>query len=130
MTNLTILIIGSILSISILYLVRKGKMHGPYATWWLLVALSAIVLSIFPQIIDWVAARLGITYPPTLLLVLSVSMILIRMLTMDMALTRKERKIRRLTQKMAILEAAINQPETTNEKPADSVEPIQKSQIG
>ena len=107
MTNVTILIIGAILSISILYLVRKGKMHGPYATWWLLVAVSAIVLSIFPNIVDWVAAQVGITYPPTLLLVLAVSMILIRMLTMDMALTKKERKIRRLTQKMAMLEDAL-----------------------
>ncbi len=104
MTNITILIIGALLSISILYLVRRGKMHGPYATWWLLVAVCAIVLSIFPQIIDWAAAQVGITYPPTLLLVLSVSLILVRMLTMDMALTQKERKIRRLTQKMAILE--------------------------
>ncbi len=108
MTNITILIIGALLSISILYLVRKGKMHGPYATWWLLVAVCAIVLSIFPQIIDWAAAQVGITYPPTLLLVLSVSLILIRMLTMDMAMTKKERKIRRLTQKMAILEADQN----------------------
>ena len=85
MTNITILIIGALLSISILYLVRKGKMHGPYATWWLFVALCAIVLSIFPKIIDWVAAQVG----------------------MDMALTQKERKIRRLTQKMAILEASL-----------------------
>jgi hypothetical protein len=108
MTNITIFIIGALLSISILYLVRKGKMHGPYATWWLLVAVCAIVLSIFPQIIDWAAAQVGITYPPTLLLVLSVSLILVRMLTMDMALTQKERKIRRLTQKMAILEASLD----------------------
>lgn len=107
MTNITILIIGALLSISILYLVRKGKMHGPYATWWLLVAISAILLSIFPNSVDWVAAKVGITYPPTLLLVLSVSMILVRMLTMDMALTQKERKIRRLTQKMAMLEDAM-----------------------
>ena len=107
MTNITILIIGALLSVSILYLVRKGKMHGPYATWWLLVALCAIVLSIFPKIIDWAAAQVGITYPPTLLLVLSVSLILVRMLTMDMALTQKERKIRRLTQKMAILEESL-----------------------
>ena len=63
MTNITILIIGAILSISILYLVRKGKMHGPYATWWLLVAVSAIMLSIFPGSVDWVAAKVGITYP-------------------------------------------------------------------
>lgn len=129
MTNITILIIGAILSISILYLVRKGKMHGPYATWWLLVAISAIVLSIFPQIIDWVAAKVGITYPPTLLLVLSVSMILIRMLTMDMALTSKERKIRRLTQKMAILEAAQKNHELPSNV-QDSPENIKKSQVG
>ncbi len=113
MTNITILIIGALLSISILYLVRKGKMHGPYATWWLLVAVSAIVLAIFPKTVDWVAAQVGITYPPTLILVLAISMILVRMLTMDMALTRKERKIRRLTQKMAILEDAIKKDNHT-----------------
>lgn len=129
MTNITILIIGAILSISILYLVRKGKMHGPYATWWLLVAVSAIVLSMFPQIIDWVAAKVGITYPPTLLLVLSISMILIRMLTMDMALTSKERKIRRLTQKMAILEAAQNSNRLESNANKTS-EQVKKSQVG
>ncbi len=114
MTNITILIIGALLSITILYLVRKGKMHGPYATWWLLVAVSAIVLAIFPSIVDWVAAQVGITYPPTLILVLAISMILVRMLTMDMALTRKERKIRRLTQKMAMLEDAMKKDDRSS----------------
>lgn len=112
MTNITILIIGTLLSVSILYLVRKGKMHGPYATWWLLVAFCAIMLSIFPKIVDIAAAQVGITYPPTLLLVLAVSFILVRMLTMDMALTQKERKIRRLTQKMAILEDRLDSKDT------------------
>ncbi|MFC3195485.1 DUF2304 domain-containing protein [Marinicella sediminis] len=108
MTNITILIIGAFLSLTILYLVRKGKMHGPYATWWLTVATVAIILSIFPQLMDWMAARLGVTYAPSLIMVLAISMILLRMLTMDMALTRKEQKIRRLTQKLAMLEDKIN----------------------
>jgi len=109
MTTITIFIIGALLSISILYLVRKGKLHGPYATWWLMVAVFAIVLSSFPKIIDWVAVHVGITYPPTLLLVVSISFILIRMLTMDLALSRKEQKIRRLTQRIAILEEGLTQ---------------------
>lgn len=113
MTNITILIIGALLSISILYLVRKGKMHGPYATWWLMVAVCAVVLSVFPKIVDWVALKLGVTYPPTLILVLAISMILVRMLTMDMALTQKERKIRRLTQKLAIIEDALNKDKSS-----------------
>jgi|SRR5690554_3754943 len=109
MTTLTIFIIGAILSVSILFLVRKGKMHGPYATWWLLVAVCAIIVSSFPQIVDWIAMRVGITYPPTLILVVAISLILIRMLTMDLALSRKEQKIRRLTQRLAILEAEIKE---------------------
>jgi hypothetical protein len=109
MTNITILIIGAFLSLTIMYLVRKGKMHGPYATWWLTVAAGAIVLSVFPQLMDWLASKLGVTYAPSLIIVLAISMILLRMLTMDMALTRKEQKIRRLTQRLAMLEDKINQ---------------------
>ena len=109
MTNIVILVIGALLSVSIFYLVRKDKMHGPFATWWLMVALATIILAAFPQWVDTVAVKIGIVYPPTLILVLAVSMMLIKMLTMDMALTNKERKIRRLTQRMAILENKLDQ---------------------
>ncbi len=109
MTNIVILVIGALLSVTIFYMVRKDKMHGPFATWWLMVALATIILAAFPQWVDVVASQIGIVYPPTLILVLAVSLILIKMLTMDMALTRKERKIRRLTQRMAIIENKLDQ---------------------
>lgn len=109
MTNIVILVIGALLSVTIFYMVRKDKMHGPFATWWLLVALATIILAAFPQWVDAIAGQIGIVYPPTLILVLAVSLILIKMLTMDMALTRKERKIRRLTQRMAIIENKLDE---------------------
>jgi len=106
--NFPIIIIGILLAITILLMVRKDKMHGPYSVWWLLVAISAIVLSLFPQISDYIAGWLGIAYPPTIILVLAISLILLKMLSMDMERTKQERKIRRLTQKMAILEDKLN----------------------
>ena len=109
MTNIVILVIGALLSVTIFYMVRKDKMHGPFATWWLLVAIATIILAAFPQWVDTIARHLGIVYPPTLILVLAVALIFIKMLTMDMALTRKERKIRRLTQRMAIIENKLDQ---------------------
>ncbi len=109
MTNITTIIIGTLLSITILLMVRKDKMHGPYAVWWLLVAISAIGLSLFPAIANEVAHFLGIAYPPTLILVLAVSLILLKMLSMDLDRTRQEKKIRRLTQQMAILEEKLDQ---------------------
>lgn len=120
MTTITIFIIGALLSFSILYLVRRGKLHGPYATWWLMVALVAILLASFPKIIDWIALQVGITYPPTLLLVVAVSFILIRMLSMDLALSRKEQKIRRLTQRLAMLEEGLENDKRRQSGPGQS----------
>jgi len=114
--NITTLLIGAILAITIFIMVRKDHLHGPFAIWWLAIACIAIVLGIFPIIVNKVAHYAGITYPPTLILVLAVSFILLKMLSQDLQRTLQEKKIRRLTQKMAILEKAIKDHETNNNK--------------
>ena len=105
--NITTLIIGAALALTIFYMVRKNHLHGPFAIWWLSVASLAMILAIFPSIVDRVAQFAGINYPPTLLLVLAVSIILLKMLGLDLQRTMQEKKIRRLTQKIAILEKAM-----------------------
>ncbi|MBL4661408.1 MAG: DUF2304 domain-containing protein [Alcanivoracaceae bacterium] len=105
--NITTLLIGAILAITIFMMVRRDHLHGPFAIWWLIVASIAIILAIFPIIVNKVAHYAGINYPPTLILVLAVSFILLKMLSQDLQRTLQEKKIRRLTQKMAILEKAL-----------------------
>ena len=105
--NITTLLIGAVLAITIFVMVRKDHLHGPYAMWWLTIACVAIVLAIFPKIVNKAAHYAGINYPPTLILVIAVSFILLKMLSQDLQRTLQEKKIRRLTQKMAILEKAL-----------------------
>lgn len=102
--QLTSTAIGILLAAAILYLVRKDHLHGPYAYWWLTVAIVAVVLGIFPSLIDQLAKEAGITYPPTLAIVVALALILVKMLTMDIERSRNERKVRRLTQRLAMLE--------------------------
>ena len=92
------------MAIAILFLVRRGHLHGPFATWWLLVAAIALLAGLFPSVVDAVARLVGISYPPILAIILALAMILIKMLTMDLARSRQERMIRRLAQRLAILE--------------------------
>ena len=105
--NITTLIIGALLAITILIMVRRDHLHGPYAIWWIAIAILAIVLGVFPKIVNQLAHHAGISYPPTLVLVLAVSFILLKMLSQDLHRTMQEKKIRRLTQRMAILEKAL-----------------------
>ncbi|ADJ29184.1 DUF2304 domain-containing protein [Nitrosococcus watsonii] len=100
-------LIGLLIAGLILFLVRRDHLHGPYAIWWLVVAAMVVVLGAFPRLFDTVAPLFGVAYPPILAVVLGMGLLLIKMLTMDLERSRQERKLRRLTQRLAMLEALL-----------------------
>lgn len=98
-------VLGLSIAAAIIFLVRRDHMHGPYAMWWLFVALTAGFLGVFPTSLDVAAEFLGIGYPPTLAFVGIIGLLLIKVLIMDIERSRHERMLRRMVQRMAILEA-------------------------
>lgn len=86
-------------------------MHGLF---WVLVAGAAAVLGAWPGLIDRLAMVLGVIYPPTLLLLLVSMVLLIKALHSDMLNTRIERDVRRLNQRIALLEADLKAPAATH----------------
>ena len=106
-SQITSAVIGVLLAGAILYLVRRDHLHGSYALWWLAVAAAILVLGVFPPAIDWLGRVTGISYPPVLPIIVGIGMILIRMLRTDIDRSRQERQLRRLAQKLAILEQEL-----------------------
>ena len=106
-SQLTSAAISVLLAGAILYLVRRDHMHGSYALWWLAIAAAILVLGVFPPVIDWLGRVSGISYPPILPIIVGIGMILIRMLRTDIDRSRQERQLRRLAQKLAILEQEL-----------------------
>jgi len=102
--QLTSTLIGIAIAAILLFLVRRDHLHGPYAVWWLCVAALVVLAGLFPGLIDRLAGLLGVNYPPVLAIVLGFGLILVKMLTMDLERSRQERKIRRLAQRLALLE--------------------------
>lgn len=114
--RLTSAILGFALASIILWLIRRDLLHSHHASWWLLTAFLIIILGAFPNITDFIAVKLGINYPPTLVFILGIGMILIKVISIDIHQSQLERKIRRLAQKMAILE---NEQDKTDESEHD-----------
>jgi hypothetical protein len=102
--QVTAALIGLSIGGLILWLVRKNHLHGPYAIWWILVAVGVILLGLFPQVVNPVASWLGVNYPPILAIILALAALLVKVLTMDLERTRQEVMLRRLTQRLAMLE--------------------------
>ncbi|WP_426306504.1 DUF2304 domain-containing protein [Acidovorax facilis] len=105
----TTALMGIGLAALILYLIRRDHLYVMHGLFWVVVAGAAAVLGASPGLIDWLALLLGVSYPPTLLLLLVCMVLLIKALHSDMINTRIERDVRRLNQRLALLEADLLQ---------------------
>jgi hypothetical protein len=101
--------LGVVLSLGILWLVRRDHLHGSYGLWWLTIALGALVVGFFPSVVDWIGARLGVAYPPMLLTMVAIVAVLLKLVGVDIDGTRRERRLRRLLQKVAMLEMELRE---------------------
>lgn len=123
--QITAAIIGIALALAILFLVRRDRLHGPYAVWWLGVALATLVLGIFPSVVTWLGDHTGIHYAPVLPIIIGLSFVLVRLLKLDIERSRQERQLRRLTQKLAILERELDvRNGTTHAKSGDDEDDV------
>ena len=101
----TVLAIGIGLAAGILYLVRRDHIYIRQGIFWILVAILTLGLAIWPGMIDALGALLGIAYPPTLLFLAAIAVLVIKALLGDIAMTKVRRDVRRLNQRIALMEA-------------------------
>lgn len=100
--------IGLAVAIIILVLIRRDRLHVNHGLWWVSVAGAFALLGFIPGIIDAVAVRLGVAYPPVLGLVIAVVLLVLKLLAMDIERSRLEMRYQRLTQKVGMLEVELD----------------------
>ena len=103
--HLTVLVIGFGLAYGILHLVRRDHLYIRQGLFWITIALLSLGLAIWPTLIDTLGGALGIAYPPTLLFLVAIVVLVLKALLNDIALTKVRRDLRRLNQRIALLEA-------------------------
>ena len=102
-------LLGLVLAGLIVYLVRRDHLYLMHGLLWSMVAAAAALLGAWPGLIDSLAAGLGFAYPPALLLLLACVVLLLKALHADMLCTRLERDVRRLNQRLALLELNLQE---------------------
>ena len=101
----TVLVIGFGLAYGILHLVRRDHLYIRQGLFWIAIALLSLALAIWPYLIDTLGGALGIAYPPTLLFLVAIVVLVVKALLGDIALTKVRRDLRRINQRIALLES-------------------------
>lgn len=111
--HLTVLVIGFGLAYGILHLVRRDHLYIRQGLFWIIIALLSLALAIWPYLIDTLGVALGIAYPPTLLFLVAIVVLVVKALLGDIALTKVRRDLRRLNQRIALLETEPMERDST-----------------
>ena len=115
--QITTAVLGVLFAAVILFLIRGDRLYLRLGLFWFVLALLAVLLGVWPRLLDGIADQLGIRYSPTLLLVCAVGVLFVKALHADMVNTRIERQVRRLHQSLALLH--IKNQQAAADTPAD-----------
>ena len=102
--HITVLVIGFALAYGILNLVRRDHLYIRQGVFWIGIALLSLALAIWPYLIDTLGAFVGFAYPPNLLFLVAIIVLVVKALLGDIALTKVRRDLRRLNQRIALID--------------------------
>lgn len=105
MNNIYFIIIVLILIFYMVHEIRKKRFSIKESFWWMIASLIMLVLAIFPYSIDWVAKKIGIEYPPSLLFVLCIIFLVLMNFRNSKRISEQQMKITELAQNLAILKS-------------------------
>lgn len=99
-----ILICGISFSIAIIKLLINRKFSERISLIWLISAMAVFIISIFPKILDVFAKLLGVDYPPSILFLLAILILLFICFYHSIQISILNNQVRELAQNMAIKE--------------------------
>lgn len=105
--NILFIIIGVLSIVYIINRVRKGSFSINESIFWVIGGVCILVLSIFPQIIIWLASKVGVEYPPSLLFMLCSIFLIFINFRNSRKIAEQQEKIIELAQHIAIIENEI-----------------------
>lgn len=107
MKTIYFIIISILIIIFITLSVKKSRLSIKESFWWMVGSLCALLLSIFPGIINSVAKIFGVSYPPTILFVFCILFLIYMIFRNSKRIAEQQEKIIELVQQVAILKEKV-----------------------
>jgi len=86
----------------IIVMVRRGRLRERHAIWWIVAAILALALAIFPQLLDWLTGLLGFVTGANLVFFVSIAILVGLTLQHSAELTKLEAQVRALSEQLAL----------------------------
>ncbi|HET6697972.1 MAG TPA: DUF2304 domain-containing protein [Nocardioidaceae bacterium] len=108
--NLVLGLTGSLVTLVVLFeMLRRHRLREKYAIFWVLVALTTLVIAVFPGVLLWAADLVGVEVPANLLFFGASLVLLVVSIHHSYELGRLEDRTRTLAEEVALLRMELEQ---------------------
>jgi len=122
-THVLVVIVAVLIVIVVLRMVALHQLRSKYALVWLIVALTLMVVSLFPGLLDELADLVGVSYAPTLFLLIALGFLGLLVGHLTWEVSRLEMRLRTLAEDHALLRELIDEQGLTDRRPTPPPEP-------
>lgn len=92
----------------VFWMLLTRRLREKYAVMWIVIALSVLILGLFPQLLLWATTLLGVQIPANLLFALAITLLLGVSLHLSWELSQAEDEIRRVAEEAALSRAELD----------------------
>jgi hypothetical protein len=106
----------------VIEMLRRRRLRERHAVWWVIAAMLALTISVFPTTLFWAADVLGVGVPSNLVFFISISVLFFVCIQNSAELTELETKTRALVESASLLDLRLRELEaaSNSEKSASS----------
>lgn len=95
-------------------MIRKKRLELRYALAWLMVGIGTLVLDCFPDLITWLASKVGIASPVNMLFFFGFCFSLVIIFVLTISVSRMSIRIKQLAQEIALYEKRYENDKDNN----------------
>ncbi|MFC6354804.1 DUF2304 domain-containing protein [Luethyella okanaganae] len=95
----------------VIEMLRRRRLRERHAVWWLIAGSLALIIGIFPSILDWAATLIGVGQPTNLVFFVSIAILFLVCIQHSSELTDLENKTRTLAEMSALQDLRIRELE-------------------
>ncbi len=111
-TELISLVIGLLILVSVVYLIKTGRLLERYAIVWLFSSILICIMSVSRGLLEFMAGLIGIHYPPSLLFLLGVIFLIVINISFSVTISKLSGRVERLSQEIGILKNMIERKDS------------------
>ncbi len=107
LVQLIAIVVSTVIFVLVVELIRRNYLKERYSLIWLGAAVVLITFSVWRKLLDYIALRIGIFYPPSFLFLLSIAFLIALLIHFSTIVSRLSESNKRLAQEIGMIKMQL-----------------------